>query len=400
MTRNYVAAGVVVAALLGGLAVTARGDTEAAATAAVLREEFRSVVTATGKLEAAVAFEVGPPSARDFWNYNLQWMTPEGTRVKKGDVVARFDASQIDDQLREHRAALETAEQQREKEQRNLEVSLKQLRLDLVKAESTMKRLDLDLAAPEGIVAGIELEAARLERDLAVRRVAFLKDKIKHEKRLVKTKLQLLTVKKEFAQQKIEFNESVKDKFTVRAPVDGLVVYVLKRNGDRWEVGESVWMLAKILKVADLSTLRVEANVLEVDAARIAVGQPSRITVDAIPGLQIDSKIGELGRIVHERSQQDPSKVFDAVLPLGDVVSDQLRPGMGIKVEIETARLDDQLTLPLDAIRTSSEGTYVELRTGRGSERRPVELGARNRTRVVVEAGLEVGDVVVLEGRA
>ena len=101
-----------------------------------------------------------------------------------------------------------------------------------------------------------------------------------------------------------------------------------KRNGDRWEVGESVWMLAKLLEVADVSTLQVVANVLEVDSARLSPGQPAVITVDAVPGVRLDSSISEIGRIVHERSLQDPSKVFDAILALGDVDNEALRPGI------------------------------------------------------------------------
>ena len=154
------------------------------------------------KVPAAVAYEIGPPSVRDFWNYNLSWMIPEGRQVQQGGVIARFDTTEIEDNLREHRATLEKTLQEREKEQRNLDISLRQLRLDLVKAEGEMEKLDLDLSVPAGVVAPIELEEARLERELAERRVRFLREKIASEKSLVKTKLELLDVKREFAEQK------------------------------------------------------------------------------------------------------------------------------------------------------------------------------------------------------
>ena len=78
----------------------------------VERGDFRLLVEATGKLEAAVAFEVGPPSVRDVWSYNLTWMIPEGSQVEKGSVIARFDATEINDRLRERRAELETTLQE------------------------------------------------------------------------------------------------------------------------------------------------------------------------------------------------------------------------------------------------------------------------------------------------
>lgn len=377
------------------------GEIDGAGQIAVQRGDFAVTVAATGKLEAAVNFEVGPPSARDFWEYNLTWMIPEGSRVKQGDVVARFDTTQLDDQLRDQRAGLETTQQEREKEQRNLEVSLKQLKLDLVKAEGELKKVDLDLSVPAGLVSDIELEQTRLRKQLAERRVAFLREKIDFERELVQSKLDLLDVKQEFWEGKIAYNEAIKEKFSVRAPTDGLVVYIPKRDGDRWEVGEGVWMLAKILKVADVSTLQVEADILEVDAARVAPGQVAEVAVDAVPGLSLSSSVAEIGEIVHERSEQDPGKVFDAILPVGEVATDLPRPGMGVHVEIRSELLADRLSIPLEAVQTSAEGTYVEVRGPAGQrQRRVVELGARNRARVVVESGLEEGEVVLLPDAA
>ncbi len=393
-----VAAVLLIAAGLGAAALLVGEDPDRS-TARVTREDLRLTVEAAGRLEAAVAYEIGPPSVRDVWSHNLEWMIPEGTVVQAGQVIARFDATQLDDQLRDHRAALEKVLQEKEKEQRNLEVSLKQLRLDLVKAQGDLKTVDLDLSLPEGLVSFIEFEQTRLEKQLAEQRVAFLREKIDFEQALVESKLRLLDVKREYEQGKIAYLEAVKETFNVKAPVAGLVVYVPKQNGDRWEVGESVWMLAKILKVADVTTLQAEADVLEVDASRLRPGQPAEVSVDAVPGLVLTTEVAEIGRIVHERSAQDRSKVFDAILPLGAVDTDVLRPGMGIQVRIRTALLEDRLTVPLEAVRTGNAGPWLQV-VGRGGrvERRPVTLGERDSRRVVVASGVEEGETVLLAG--
>jgi len=390
--------GVVVLATAGTVVVAARmmHQTLPYEEAQVVKEDFRETVEATGSLEAAVAYEIGPPSARDVWQYNLSWMIPEGTNVKQGDVIARFDTTDLDDELRRHRADLETTLQTREKEERNLEVSLRQLNLDLVKAEGTLKKLDVEMAVPQELVSSIEVQQLKLERNLAQRKRDFLKEKIAFEQDLVKSKLELLDAKKEFYETKIGYSEETKEKFNVKAPVNGLVVYIPKHNGDRWEVGEGIWMLAKFLKIADISTLQVESNVLEVDSARIAVGQHSEVRVDAMPGLVLRSDISEIGRMVHEKSVQDPSKVFDAIMPL-DPAKHQLeglRPGMGVQVVIETNNLPGSLTIPLDAVHSDGEGTWVEVIEGSSFVKRPVKLGPRNAERVVVESGLEEGDTV------
>ena len=69
------------------LVVWLRPGTGAAADAplaTVAREDFRGLVEASGKLEAAVAYEIGPPSVEDTWQYSLTWMVGEGTRARKG----------------------------------------------------------------------------------------------------------------------------------------------------------------------------------------------------------------------------------------------------------------------------------------------------------------------------
>jgi RND family efflux transporter MFP subunit len=398
LNRRMIALAVV---LIGGMGATAArlawpgGDSGSKSRA--VREDFTVQVNASGKVEAALAFEIGPPSASGYWSYDLQWMIPEGSRVKAGDVIARFDTTQLDDNLRNHRADLEKVLQEREKEEKNLEVSLKQLRLDIVKAEGDLKKLEVESAVPEDLVSTIEVETLRLERELARKRFEFLKEKIDFQQELVRSKLEILDVKKEFSQAKIEYYEKTKAKFNVQAPVDGLVLYVPKFNGDRWEVGEGVWMLAKILKVADTSTLRVEADVLEVDSASISTDQPARVSVDAIPGRLYESSVSEIGKIVRERSIQDRSKVFDAIISLDGMETADLRPGMGVTVTIETRRIPEAITVPLDAIHLSDEGPYVLVEDG-SPVRRPVVLGARNKNRVVVESGIEEGESVLLNG--
>lgn len=388
------------AVLLGALGLSAaalvgqsRGPES---TAQVTREDFEVVVEAPGKLEAAVAFEIGPPSIPDVWRYDLSWLIPEGEVVKSGDVVARFDSTELDERLRDHRAALEKVLQEKEKEKRNLEVELRELRLDLVKAEGELKTLELDLSVPAQLRSSIEVSQLLLRRTLARQRVDFLSEKIEFKQEWVKTKLELLDIQRAYEESKVAYHEGAVEKFAVKAPVAGLVVYIPKRDGGRWEVGEGVWMLAKLMEIADISTLQVKASILEVDASRIAPGQSAEITVDAVPGLRLASSIVEIGRIVHERSLQDRSKVFDAILPLDGGEGEQVRPGMGVRVKVRTDLLPGRLTVPLEAVRASADGASVEIMESGGPKQRAVTLGQRNAERVVVDSGVREGEVVRL----
>lgn len=387
----------VVLLLLGGLWMQ-RGDSSR--WVRVESGDLPIIVEAPGKLESKVHIEIGPPSVRDVWQYNLSWMIPEGSWVKENDVIARFDGTDLDDQLRKERATLETTRQTKDKEQRNLDIALRQLNLDLVRAEGELKLVDLDLSIPESLISSIEVRENQLLRDLAIQRVRFLRDKIGYEKEWVRSSLELLDAKQTFSEDRITYYETVRDKFNVRSPVAGLVVYIPKPNGDRWEVGEGVWMLAKILRVADISTLQVESTVLEADAAAIAPGQPAEIKIDAIPGMLLRSHVGSIGSIVRQRSIQDRSKIFDAILPLEDFDKELLRPGMSVTVRVETQRITDQLTIPIAAVRKDHDGPWVAVLRGGSPQHQVIVLGERGEDRVVVREGLEAGERLQMPERS
>jgi len=363
------------------------------------RQEFEVLVEAGGTLEAAVYFEMGPPSVKDVWNYNLTWMIPEGALVEEGQVVLRFDAQELEDRLRDDRAELETVTQEREKEQRQLEIQLKQLDLDLVEAQAEVEMVSVEASVPDELVPALELAQTRRRKALAEERVVFLTAKIQFQKDLVRSKLELLDVKKQRMAQKIEYFRIARDKFDVKAPILGVVLYVPKHNGGRWEIGERVWMMHKILKVADISTLRVDAKVLEVDAARIESGQAATVTVDALPGREVQTRVAEVGRMVHERSTQDSTKVFDVFMPLTEL-DEAMRPGMSVTVAIQVARKDDAVVIPVAAVISTRLGTFVDiLKEDGGRQRTPVVLGSRQDDRVEVLEGLAGGERLSLPGR-
>ena len=388
--------GIVVLATVGFLARGAIfGPDRSDAAFRVTREDFRSVIAATGALEAAVSNELGPPSIPDIWSYNLTFMIPEGSLVKAGTPVMRFDATQIEDRLRETQAEFETTVKEREKEEKSLDVELRQLELSLVEARAELERSKLDIAVPQELLSSIEAQELRLKDRLEREKVGLLEKKIQARRENVEAQLKLLDVKRRRAEQRIKYNQEALKKFTVTAPSDGVIVYVRKRDGNRWEVGEGVWMLAKVLEVADLSTLRVSAQILEVDAGRVHGGQPASVTVDAIPGRAWKSRVAEVGKLVRPRSQQDQGKVFDVFVPLDAIDAKTMRPGMSVRVGIEETVILGALTVPLSAVRDRAGAPSVMVQGAGGPEERAVTLGPRSHQRIVVLEGLKEGERVL-----
>ena len=70
-------------------------------------------VTASGIVESANSLRFGPPANRR-WRVTITEMAREGTRVKAGDTLVRYDGSATDDRIREHTADLNAKQSERE----------------------------------------------------------------------------------------------------------------------------------------------------------------------------------------------------------------------------------------------------------------------------------------------
>ncbi|HEX7704324.1 MAG TPA: hypothetical protein VF403_26465, partial [Kofleriaceae bacterium] len=103
-------------AVLGGVAFAgwhflqseATGDQ--AASYIAKKEQFVRRVTAEGNLRAVKATKIATPrSAGAFGPMKIAWLAPDGVYVKKGDVVAKFDPSEPEKQLRDGQSDLASA---------------------------------------------------------------------------------------------------------------------------------------------------------------------------------------------------------------------------------------------------------------------------------------------------
>ena len=77
-------------------------------------DTFNVAVKANGELASAETAYLSPPSVTRMWRYKLNFMIPEGTTVKKGQVVARFETNKITDKLKQKRDQLSTVSKELE----------------------------------------------------------------------------------------------------------------------------------------------------------------------------------------------------------------------------------------------------------------------------------------------
>jgi RND family efflux transporter MFP subunit len=141
----------------------------------------------------------------------------------------------------------------------------------------------------------------------------------------------------------------------VTSPMDGVVITRGIELGQTVTSGVSSFNEGTVLfTVADLKTLLIKVNLNEVDIAKVAVGQPVRVTLDAYPQKVFHGKV----RFVAPAAKLvEKIKVFEIEVAL-DELSESFRTGMSANVEILGEKREKALSIPLEALQ-KSEGNTV-----------------------------------------
>ncbi|MCS7060979.1 MAG: efflux RND transporter periplasmic adaptor subunit [Anaerolineae bacterium] len=175
----------------------------------------------------------------------------------------------------------------------------------------------------------------------------------------------------------------------LRAPADGVIANIDIESGEA--VGQQ-----PIGTLLDLSQLRAEITVDEIDVARIRPGQPVSLTLDALPGIEVT---GVVERIA-PASTLVAGVVSYEVRVLLDPTDQPLRPGMTANTSIVIDRRENALLVPNWAIRRDRQSgkSFLTVKTGEGSEavaEVEVRTGLRNESFSEILSGVSEGQAVV-----
>jgi HlyD family secretion protein len=168
------------------------------------------------------------------------------------------------------------------------------------------------------------------------------------------------------------------------APMDGTVTVLNVKVGERASAGQAAVVLS------DLRTFVVEVNLDEVDVAKVSVGQEAVVTLDAFPDEEL---AGEVTDIAPVANVQSGVVLYPVTVQLSPAEM-PARAGMTANVEIVTVSKADALIIPLRAIQSESDKSYVWRQSTDGFEKAEVTLGVMTEVEVEIASGLSEGDVV------
>lgn len=170
------------------------------------------------------------------------------------------------------------------------------------------------------------------------------------------------------AQSKLEEAESNLSETVIVSPMDGVVIGEPVTDGTMAVQGNSNPTV--IMRIADLSRKQIFAKVDETDIGSVRVGQKATFTVDAYNGKTFTATVSKISQtdmdnswnISNSSSSSSSSSaavIYYSVTLDVDDPEGLLMPSMTARVEIETANKDSALAVPLSALKTDKNGTYV-----------------------------------------
>jgi HlyD family secretion protein len=390
MTRRWL----LVLALAGCGEATPAGPPADDTWVPVVRDDLVLEVDVTGGLRATRSIPIGPPSVAEMWDFKIVRMANEGAEVKQGDPVLFFDVSDLERQLAERTSERDGAAQEMVKKKIDLDLTRREGTMKVDEAEAMLHKAELKADLPPRYTAEVEVKLAHIDLEAARAEVTGARDRLRYALKLGEAEMAFLGDRHARADVRVQRLQQAIHQMTVRAPIDGLVVYKMNWRGEKKKIGDSCWAGDECLAVVDVSRMMGDGEVEETESARLREGQAVKLRLEAVPEIEWKARIQRLRPTVYRQSPRTPIKVVGVDLELERTDRVRMRPGMQFRGRVETVRVPGTVLVPLEAIFTRPEGPIAFKRAGAAWQQVPLRLGRRNSRYAEVLDGLAEGDRV------
>jgi multidrug efflux pump subunit AcrA (membrane-fusion protein) len=380
--------------LVGTLCSCSRGTrVESIVTSRVERKDYLDVVTVNGTLEAIRTHSFGVPGVWE--DLTVQYLIPEGTLVKTGDTLCILKGTEIEAQYLQAINELEAAEAEYNKSvaDLNLQYLILEAQVQNIEASTEISRLDsaqLEFTSPlSREIIRLELEKSEVERDITLKKLAFLKQINVSE--LQKMKLRIDQNKNRVDQAEMRLN-----RLTISSTTEGCVVYEKSwTSGVKFREGDVVWGNMPILNIPDLSAMQVKLEVSEADYKRLAIDQTMKISLDAFPEIALTGKIKSKAPVGKPIKENSDVKLFEVIASL-DSASFSIQPGLGVTCEVLVNSIHDTIVVPVVSLFDEDSARVVYMLENSRFTRREVSVSEYNNKEAVITAGLSGKEILAL----
>lgn len=269
----------------------------------------------------------------------VQYMVPENSHVKEGDVLVKFDAQQLNTKVIEQQSELSAEQKKYETEQLEAEAKAEELKLALAEAEMNYDKANRLAEIVDASTKQIDKDKQQKQFEIAAAKLVKAKRQLAQFATSRELQQQLALKKINRLQLKLNQTKSDIEKLAVTSPKAGLIMYKASGDGEKVAVGDTVWMGRSLMTIPSLDKLAVQAQFDEADTAKLALGSKVKITLDAYPEVPYTGTIRSLGQAYKAKSRSNLSVVFDVEIDLENIDLERMRPGMKANVEVQEVTL-------------------------------------------------------------
>jgi HlyD family secretion protein len=269
-------------------------------TGKAVKQDLTATVTASGEIKPKNYINLGTNTFGAAPITDI--MVKEGDHVRKGQVVATLESVQANADVVAQKAAIDTALA----DSAAAESGLKMMADAIRTAQATVARSKTELARTKmnldranelykaKLIAKQDYDQKQSEYDTAVSALAEAQARVDQAKsQEAQARQQLDSAQKRIAQVRAALTRysDVLQKYSVTAPIDGIVTNLPVRVGETVVPGIQNSASSTIMTIADMSLITSEVKVDETDIVNVKLDQAAEITIDAMPGKTFKGRV-------------------------------------------------------------------------------------------------------------
>ena len=369
-------------------------------TVAVETGKVESVLRLNGKSSSTRYVNVTTPRMqRRGFQLTLIDMVESGAIVQPGQIVARLDTQSLADRLDDIEANVDTSESDLAKVRANQALDRSNTRQDLDVVKAELERWKIEARASE-IRTPVDQEIIKLALEEADQTYKEKLAEAKLRETVLQSSYKISVLNGEQNRRDLDRYTADLERHNVKASMAGMAVRqeVSRDQNDMApvKIGDTLRPGMIFLKIMDLSTMQIEAQVNQTESRLLRSGQDVRIGLDAYSDVTLSGTITSIGALA-----QAPTGRSDYVRTIPVKIRiigshPKLIPDLTAHADVILSS-GEGLRVPLEAVHEEAGQAYVYVKTAKGFQKRPVTLGQRNFTHVTVTSGLQQGEQVATQ---
>jgi HlyD family secretion protein len=295
--------------------------------------DLEAIVSASGKIQPKRLVKISAETSGRVVNLAVN----EGDRVKVGQFLLQIDPKSLQRRVEGGAASLQAAQE-----------SIAQLRQSVETARAQLAQAQQTLARQQELWKQELTTREALER--AVNDVKVAESNVQEREKQIKPQESRINVEK----ATLESARYDLSKVRMESPIDGIVTRRNVQEGETAVIGTMNNAGTVLLELADMGVIQAEVEVDETNVPHVEIGQPAKITIDAIPDRSFKGHVAEIGNSPIQAANGavatgTQATNFKVTVMLDEKVPD-VRPGFTCTADITTAVRKSVVSVPIPAV--------------------------------------------------